>query len=50
MYYWTPQRVKELNEKGYKLKFYNSKELQQIENNQESADTQDKESCVRHKE
>ena len=23
MYYWNQQRLKELKEKGYKLKFYN---------------------------
>ena len=23
LYYWTPQRVKELKEKGYKIKYYN---------------------------
>ena len=23
MYYWNPQRIKELKEQGYKLKFYN---------------------------
>tara|TARA_Y100000004_G_C8833634_1_gene377289 strand:+ start:643 stop:780 length:138 start_codon:yes stop_codon:yes gene_type:complete len=22
MYYWNPQRLKELKEKGYKLKYY----------------------------
>lgn len=23
MFYWNPQRLKELKEKGYKIKFYN---------------------------
>ena len=49
MYYWNPQKLKELKEKGYKIKFYNFKELQENENNQELVDKQDKESCDHHK-
>ena len=50
MFYWTPKKIKELKEKGYKLQFYNSKDLQENENNQELADTQDKQSDDHHKE
>jgi len=49
MYYWNPQKLKELKEKGYKIKFYNFKELQENENSQELVDKQDKESCAHHK-
>jgi hypothetical protein len=44
MYYWNPKKIKELKEKGYKLKFYNSKELLENESNRELVDTQGKES------
>ena len=50
MYYWNPQRLKELKDKGYKIKFYNFRELQEIENTQESVDKLDKESDDHHKE
>ena len=49
MYYWNPQKLKELKEKGYKIKFYNFKELQENENSQELVDKQDKEFCDHHK-
>ena len=42
MFYWTPKRIKELKEKGYKLKYYDSKELLSNETNQESECKQDK--------
>jgi len=47
MYYWTPQKIKELKEKGYKLKFYNSKDLRENENNQELENNQGKDPSQR---
>tara|TARA_R100001163_G_scaffold64316_1_gene58259 strand:- start:1578 stop:1739 length:162 start_codon:yes stop_codon:yes gene_type:complete len=44
MYYWTPKKIKELKEKGYKLQFYNSKEILESEKNKESLNKKDKES------
>ena len=50
MYYWNLKKIKELKEKGYKLKFYNSKELLENESNRELVDTQDRESDDHQKE
>jgi hypothetical protein len=42
MYYWTPKRIKELNERGYKLQFCSSTEQPSNETKQESECKQDK--------
>ena len=46
MYWWNPKNIKELKEKGYKLKLYNydprlkDQTIEEIED-QESVDTED---------
>ena len=46
MFYWNQQRLKELKERGYKIKFYNydprfkDQTIEEIED-QESVDTED---------
>jgi len=47
MYYWNPQRLKELKEKGYKLKYYEydprlkDQTLEEREDQDRQADTED---------
>ena len=47
MYYWNQQRLKELKEKGYKLKFYNydpklkDLTLEELEDQDQQVDTED---------
>ena len=47
MYYWNPQRLKELKEKGYKLKYYQydpklkDQTLEEREDQDRQVDTED---------
>ena len=47
MYYWNPQRLKELKEKGYKLKYYQydpklkDQTLEELEGQDQQVDTED---------
>jgi len=47
MYYWNPQRLKELKEKGYKLKYYEydprlkDQTLEELEDQGQQVDTED---------
>jgi len=47
MYYWNQQRIKELKERGYKLKFYDydprlkDQTLEELEDQDQQVDTED---------
>ena len=48
MYYWTPQKIKELKEKGHKIKYYDydpklkDQTLEEFEDQDPEIDTEDK--------
>jgi|TARA_Y100000015_G_scaffold36468_1_gene37734 hypothetical protein len=47
MYYWTPQKIKELKEKGHKIKYYDydpklkDQTLEELEDQGQQVDTED---------
>ena len=47
MYYWNPKRLKELKERGYKLKYYQydpklkDQTLEELEDQDQQVDTED---------
>ena len=47
MYYWTPQKIKELKERGHKIKYYDydpklkDQTLEELEDQGQQVDTED---------